>query len=95
MKKIIFGILGGFFGFCILNYFPSKRGVRHELDLFIGANCFHIHHWISCLIMLGLLWFGKYYGESEWFDIVCSVIIGFCLEDFLFRNVFNLRNCNR
>jgi hypothetical protein len=95
MNNILYAAFGGFFGFILLNYIPSRRGVREELDLFIGSNCFHIHHWISCFIMLGLLWFGKSYGKTARFDIVFGILLGIGLEDFLFRNILNVRNCNR
>lgn len=95
MNNILYGLFGGFFGFVLLNYIPARNEVRNELDLFIGENCFHIHHWISCFIMVAILFFGKYYGDSVGFSIVYGILLGVALEDFLFRNVLNIRTCNK
>jgi hypothetical protein len=95
MQNIFIGVLFGFFGFILLNYIPLRLGAREELDLFIGRRCIHIHHWISCLLMLTLLWCGKYYGNTPGFNILSGILLGMILEDFLFRNIYNIRNCNK
>jgi hypothetical protein len=95
MRELYFGIFVGFGGFILLNYIPSRKGVREELDLFIGRECIHIHHWISCLLMFTILWYGKYYGKTTGFNMLSGILLGMILEDFLFRNIYNIRNCNK
>jgi hypothetical protein len=92
---LFIGVIFGFLGFILLHYIPSRNGYREELDLFIGRECIHIHHWITCLLMLLILWYGKYYGETRGFNILSGIVLGLLLEDFLFRNIYNMRNCNK
>lgn len=89
------GFMSGFFLFIIFHYIPSKKyNIKMELDLFIKSNCFHIHHWISTLIIIIFMFIGRYIA-IYYFKFIIGLLVGILVEDFLFRNVFKLYNCNR
>ncbi len=89
------GFICGFLLFVIFHYIPSKQyNIKMELDLFIKSNCFHIHHWMSTLFIIIFIIIGRY-TTKYYFRFIIGLFIGILIEDFLFRNVFNLYNCNR
>ena len=90
----------GFILAVVINYIPSKhhhmdKSYRQEIDLFIANNCYHIHHWMSLTLVLLFLFIGKFYSDTYFFIILIGLLIGIILEDFLFGDVFKIRNnCN-
>ena len=89
------GLISGFWLFYVFHYIPSKQyNIKMELDLFIKSNCFHIHHWISTLFIIIFMFIGRYVSRY-YFRFIIGLLLGILVEDLLFRNVFNLYNCNR
>ena len=92
-------ILGFIFAY-IFNYSPIKKhkkdiNYRQELDLFIGKTCYHIHHWIYLSVLLIFFCIGKYDDTYYLSNIIMGTIIGFIFEDFLFGDIFWIKNnCN-
>ena len=89
-KKFIinfFAVLLGFFIAFILNYKSSKK---QALMLIWNDKCFHIHHWISYGIILLAMLFHKFF-PMEIDYIVIFFIVGLILEDFLYRDIFQVR----
>ena len=95
MNNIFIGFFFGFLLFVIFHYIPVKQhNIKMELELLIKKRCFHIHHWITVLFMIILVYIGRYCSITI-FEFLLGFLLGILLEDFLFRNVFNLHNCNR
>jgi hypothetical protein len=72
----------------------SKKNFRQELDLLIGNNCYHIHHWIYFTIIIIIIFIGKYINIFFFYSII-GILIGFILEDFLFiknMSIFKIKN---
>lgn len=89
------GFITGFLLFVIFHYIPSKKyNIKMELDLFIKSNCFHVHHWITILLIIIFMFVGRY-TTIYYFIFIIGLLFGILVEDLLFRNVFNLYNCNR
>jgi hypothetical protein len=89
-KKFIINFFAVLFGFLIafiLNYKSSKK---QALMLIWNDNCFHIHHWISYGIILLAMLFHKFF-PMEIDYIVIFFIVGLILEDFLYRDIFQVR----
>ena len=73
-----------------INYY-KKPGVKEKLLLFWGKKgCFHIHHWITFIILSGVFILGKY-ASSTIFYIIITIFIAISCEDLLFRDIFNFR----
>ena len=96
MKFLFISMICSFLVMVFINYIPSfkKSTFRQELDLFIGKKCYHIHHWISALFILFIILLVKNIKKKSVYHIIIGTLLGCILEDFLFRNVFSLRNCN-
>ena len=90
---MIFGTILGFIILVCLNYFPQKKNYKEELDFFIGKHCFHIHHWISLSIIILFMMAGRYASLTH-YRFLIGILLGAIMEDFLFRNIFNIRNCH-
>lgn len=89
-KKLIknsFAVIFGFFLAYILNYKSSKK---QALMLIWNDNCFHIHHWISYGILLLAMLFVKFFPVDIDY-IAIFFIVGLILEDFLYRDIFQVR----
>ena len=97
---LISSVVLGFIFAYKFNYSPIKKHgknikYRQELDLFIGKTCYHIHHWIYFSIMLIFFFIGKYENTNFISNIIMGSLIGFIFEDFLFGDVFWIKNnCN-
>ena len=95
MKVIILSATFSFLFMVLINYLPSFKlpNFRQELDLFIGKNCYHIHHWLSFLLIVLLIVLARNIKKNT-YHLIIGILIGCIFEDFLFRNVFSFRNCN-
>jgi len=97
---LISSVVLGFVFAYKFNYSPNKKhgkdiNYRQELDLFIGKTCYHIHHWIYFSILLIVFCLGKYDETYYLSNIIMGALIGFIFEDFLFADVFWIKNnCN-
>ena len=95
MNNIFIGFLSGFLVFFVLHYIPSKqRNIKMELDLLIKKRCYHIHHWITVVLILIMVYICRFCSNAL-YEIIIGLLLGILAEDFLFRNIFNLYNCNR
>lgn len=70
--------------------FDKKKNFNEKLILYWGNTCIHVHHWIFFGLFAGLLYFGRYANDTL-FNVAIMLILGAIAEDFLWRNVFNLR----
>lgn len=70
--------------------FEKKKSFREELKLYWGKYCFHIHHWITYSLFILLIIIGKYNSELM-VNSTIAVLLAIILEDFLYGNVFSLR----
>ena len=89
-----FYIYGLFFIIALLlairvNY-EKKRSYREELKLYWGKYCFHIHHWLTYSLFILLILIGRYNSDLMVYSTI-AVLLAIILEDFLYGNVFNLR----
>jgi hypothetical protein len=96
-KHTIFLFIGSIIiGFIILyfiNYKPNRIGYRlQELILLIEKNCYHIHHFISCCILILTLLVGRYVRNIEIITIIIGFLIGVSLEDLLFKDWDLIKN---
>ena len=87
LYQLIMSGLTSFFLMIYFNYLPHTY--PQKLIFHINGKCYHIHHWIigSYLISFGLL---IRYIPHFWFNIIIAVLVGFIVEDFLFRNEFTI-----
>ena len=83
----LFAVVFGFFLAYILNYKSTKK---QALMLIWNDKCFHIHHWISYGIILLAMLFIKFF-PMEIDYIAIFFIVGLILEDFLYRDIFQVR----
>jgi hypothetical protein len=72
-----------------VNY-DKKKSYREELKLYWGKYCFHIHHWITYSLFIMLIMIGKYNNELM-VNSTIAVLLAIIAEDFLYGNIFNLR----
>ncbi len=89
-----FYIYGLFFIIALLlairvNY-EKKRSYREELKLYWGKYCFHIHHWLTYSLFILLILIGRYNSDLMVYSTI-AVLLAIILEDFLYGNVFSLR----
>ena len=89
---MLIGIILGFIILVFLNYFPSRKNYKEELDFFIGKHCFHINHWVSLSIIILFVMVGRL-ASLKHYRFLIGILLGAILEDFMFRNIFNIRNC--
>ena len=83
----LFAAVFGFFLAYILNYKSTKT---QALLLIWNDKCFHMHHWITYGILLLAMLFIKYFPvEIDY--IAIFFIVGLILEDFLYRDIFQIR----
>jgi hypothetical protein len=72
-----------------INY-DKKKSFREELKLYWGDSCFHLHHWITYSLFIGLILVGKYIS-SFYMNCIIALLFGIICEDFLYGDVFKLR----
>tara|TARA_Y100000389_G_C17328260_1_gene446691 strand:- start:238 stop:579 length:342 start_codon:yes stop_codon:yes gene_type:complete len=99
----IFTLLIGFLVMYYANYLPNKKNkdqkdkknkTIQELLLVINKNCFHIHHYITAILLIIFLLLGKFSNNYMLIAII-GLLIGFSMEDFLFADVFKIKhNCS-
>ena len=89
---LLITLITGFLFAYVINYLPRNRTYRQELDLFIGKKCYHIHHWITLGIILGVFLIGYYNKSIILFYSVVGIMLGLIFEDFLFRDFLKIRN---
>jgi hypothetical protein len=69
-----------------INYMKEPTFIE-ELKLYWGKECYHIHHWITFSLIIGLILIVQYTPP-----IISYIIIAFSLgaivEDFLFSDIF-------
>jgi hypothetical protein len=72
-----------------INY--NKAGnFKEELKLIWGNKCFHIHHWITYSIFIILILIGTTKNRIMIYSII-TILLAIISEDFLYRNIFKLR----
>jgi hypothetical protein len=95
----IFTLLLGFFTMYYTNYLPNQKNkdkkkknkTIQELLLIINKNCFHIHHYLTAILLITFLLLGKF-SNNYIFVAIIGLLIGGSLEDFLFKDAFKIKN---
>ena len=89
-KNYIINIIAILFGFILAYVLNYKSTKKQALMLIWNDKCFHIHHWISYSMLLLVILFAKYFPIK--IDIyIIFFLIGLILEDFLYRDIFKIR----
>jgi len=70
-----------------INYLPHKY--PQKLILHLDDKCFHIHHWITGLFLIGFAFLSRRASPTV-FKVIIWGLIGLVLEDFLFRDEFRI-----
>ena len=92
-------VITGIAGF-IYSYFTNYKKVNtskdlQELILLVHGHCYHIHHWILCIVLVVVMLFSKYIHHFILFSIV-GLLVGIASEDLLYDDTFNIKgNCHR
>ena len=89
-----FYIYGLFFIIALLlsirvNY-EKQKSYREELKLYWGKYCFHIHHWLTYTLFILLILIGRHNSDLMVYSTI-AVLLAIILEDFLYGNIFDLR----
>lgn len=87
MNIVIVSAIISFLSMILINYLP--KNTNQKVIFHLWKNCYHIHHWIIGLFLLGLIFLVKNINEDQ-FKILVGLIIGFVLEGFLFKDMFNI-----
>ena len=89
-KYYIINIIAILFGFILAYVLNYKSTKKQALMLIWNDKCFHMHHWITYGIILLAMLFIKYFPvEIDY--IAIFFIVGLILEDFLYRDIFQVR----
>jgi hypothetical protein len=72
-----------------VNY-EKKRWYKEELKLYWGLYCYHLHHFITYSFFIGLILLGRYVNPFIT-NCVIVVLLGILVEDFMYGDVFRLR----
>lgn len=72
-----------------VNY-EKKRWFKEELKLYWGMYCYHLHHFITYSLFIGLILLGRY-ANSFFTNCIIVILLGILVEDFMYGNVFQLR----
>ena len=72
-----------------INY-DKVPSFKEELKLYWGKSCYHIHHWITYTLFILLILLGKTHINYI-INTLIAIFLGFICEDFLYRNIFQLR----
>jgi hypothetical protein len=72
-----------------VNY-KKKRWYKEELKLYWGIYCYHLHHFITYSLFIGLILLGRY-ANSFITNCIIILLLGILIEDFMYGNVFKLR----
>ena len=104
MWLILIPIFIGYIGYILSYYYNYKYNSNNyykrndstyklqELILIMNGKCYHIHHFISLSIIIISILLGKYIKNNYIiFSIIC-LLIGSCLEDFLFKDWYLIKN---
>lgn len=94
--RIFYCIIAILVGF-ILAYFCNYKVVRggyklQELVLLFKGACYHIHHYISCSIIILAILFGRYIKNDNVLFIIIGLLVGCSLEDGLFKDWYLIKN---
>lgn len=84
--EYIFLITGIILGFVFWNIFAGKHeGDRPERSVrfMMGKYIVHIHHWLWCVVLIGLLFFFDMKSLLGYGFLVGSILQGFTYKDFL------------
>jgi len=88
--KSIISLFAVIFGFFLAYMFNYKSSKKQALMLIWNEKCFHIHHWITYGILLLAMLFVKFFPMDIDY-IAIFFIVGLILEDFLYRDIFQVR----
>ena len=98
-KILFFVIISLIIGFLIA-YFKNYKGRKNkdnlqELILLLEIDCYHIHHFIFLGVIIIMMIISRHIS-TEMFYILVFFMIGFSLEDLLFKD-WNLikNNCHK
>ena len=85
-------IVIGFLIMYFTNYLPNKNSkTLQELILIIDKDCYHIHHYMTSIILIVFLLVGKFSNNYVLFAII-GLLIGGSLENFLYKDMFKIKN---
>jgi hypothetical protein len=90
--KIVIFLISFFFIFKI-NYLGSKN-YKQKLVLHLGNNCFHIHHWLTLILLIFLMYFIRY-TKYIYFETLIIIFSAFVFEGLLFGDFYKFfyKNC--
>ena len=81
--SIVIGYLLAYF----INYLPQQKDINinflQKLELTWNSKKYHIHHWITFLIIILSMLIGRY-TDFKSFSVLFGLLIGGILEGFLF-----------
>ncbi len=94
----IFFLLSTFVGFTIMYIINFKKVKQshdlQELDLFINGDCYHIHHYITCFVIIISLLIGYKLNSKHirWLLILIGFLLGIAVEDLLYKDWLKIKN---
>ena len=77
-----------------INYAKKKeKKGKQYLILFWGKNCYHIHHWITTLVIIATLLISRYATSTVLYGII-AMLLGVMMEDLVYplRSIFKIKS---
>lgn len=94
LGMFLVGAFVGFIAMYVMNYQKvEKSNELQEVVLFTNGNCYHIHHYITCgIILLNLIIGYKLQHKPMWLLSIIGVLFGIAAEDLLFKDWARIKN---
>ena len=70
-----------------INYYNNKNKTQ-KLILYLGKNCYHIHHWLLLTLLIYFMYVIRYI-DLKYFEAINIIFLAFILEGLLFKDRFN------
>tara|TARA_B100000886_G_scaffold42064_2_gene25861 strand:+ start:565 stop:906 length:342 start_codon:yes stop_codon:yes gene_type:complete len=92
---VVVSALVGFAVLLVLNWLPQRGSADdpsalQELIFIYGGTCYHIHHYLLFLPLIGLLWLHRL-GDRALYA-ASGFLLGASLEDLLWGDWYKIRN---
>ena len=69
-----------------INFYNNKNK-KQKLILYLGNNCYHIHHWLLLIILLYFMYMIRFI-HIKYFEAITIIFLAFILEGLLFKDRF-------
>lgn len=90
----IFALLLGFTIAYVQNYLGNKKRMQ-ELIFIYPPDCYHIHHYITFLLLALMLFIGHKIKNTKILYAVIFLFVGLSLEDLMYGDFLNIKhNCH-